>query len=155
MGQTVLGIWINNAGYGYVTSGRYELLPIPCQNVTMMFYYVEQEPVEDSYWAFNMSYTLDALAQYDPVELLPHSQHIGRLIAVNPSLAKPATVRRWYLGETYDIPCLVSQSIVDMWVADTLNVNDWVIVSFINEIPDTEEVNVAIVVDKVYDSWSL
>ena len=86
MGQTVLGIWINNAGYGYVTSGRYELLPIPCQNVTMMFYYVEQEPVEDSYWAFNMSYTLDALAQYDPVELLPHSQHIGKLIAVNPSL---------------------------------------------------------------------
>lgn len=87
-------------------------------------------------------------------ENLPHSQHIGRLINVNVSLAKPLTVRRWYLGNTYDEQCLAAQSVVAMWIDDTLNINDWVIVSYIDEIPDTEELNLSIVVDKVYNSWS-
>jgi len=86
-------------------------------------------------------------------ENLPHSQHIGKLVDVDVSRAKPATVRRWYKGNTYDEKCLVSQSVVDMWIADTLNINDWVIVSYIDEIPDTEEINICIVVDKVYPSW--
>ena len=85
---------------------------------------------------------------------LPHSQHIGKLVNVNPSLARPATVTRKWHGMTFDIQCLVSQTVVDMWIADTLNIGDYVVVSFIDEIPDSEEVNLAIVVDKVYDSWS-
>lgn len=85
---------------------------------------------------------------------LPHSQHIGKLVNVNPALARPATVTRKCHGMTFDIQCLVSQTVVDMWIADTLNIGDYVVVSFIDEIPDTEEVNLAIVVDKVYDSWS-
>jgi len=85
---------------------------------------------------------------------LPHSQHIGKLINVNPALARPATVTRKWHGMTFDIQCLVSQTVVDMWIADTLNIGDFVVVSFIDEIPDSEEVNLAIVVDKVYDSWS-
>lgn len=85
---------------------------------------------------------------------LPHSQHIGKLVAVDPALARPATVKRKWRGMTFDIQCLVSQTVVDMWLADTLNVGDYVIVSFIDEIPDSEEVNLAIVVDKVYNSWS-
>jgi len=84
---------------------------------------------------------------------LPKSQHIGKLTAVNPALARPATIVRKYMSVTYDVQCLISQAVVDMWVADTLNVNDFVIVSFIEEIPDTTEVNIAIVVDKVYESW--
>lgn len=84
---------------------------------------------------------------------LPKSQHIGKLTAVNPALAKPATVTRKWHGVTYDVQCLVSQTVVDMWQAGTLEVNDFVIVSFIEEIPDTAEVNIAIVVDKVYESW--
>lgn len=87
-------------------------------------------------------------------EGLPHSQHIGKLVSVNPSLSKPATVTRKCHGMTYNIQCLVSQTVVDMWIADTLNIGDYVVVSFIDEITDTEEVNLAIVVDKVYDSWS-
>ena len=85
---------------------------------------------------------------------LPHSQHIGKLVSVNPSLARPATVTRKWHGMTFDIQCLVSQTVVDMWIADTLNIGDYVVVSFIDEVPDSEEVNLAIVVDKVYDSWS-
>ena len=85
---------------------------------------------------------------------LPHSQHIGKLVAVDGSKARPATVTRKWHGMTFDIQCLVSQTVFDMWIADTLNIDDFVVVSFIDEIPDSEEVNLAIVVDKVYDSWS-
>lgn len=84
---------------------------------------------------------------------LPHSQHIGKLIAVDTGLVRPATIRRWWMGNSYDVQCLVSQTVVDQWMADTLNVNDWVVVSFIEENPDTEEINLAIVMSKVYKSW--
>lgn len=84
---------------------------------------------------------------------LPHSQHIGKLVDVDPTKARPATITRKWRGMTFDIQCLVSQTVVDMWVADNLNIGDYVIVSFIDEIPDTDEVNLAIVVDKVYESW--
>lgn len=145
-------VWINGAGYGYKTSGSYEFIPIPPQDVSSMFQWVE---VEDdpamSHWEFIGVY--EDLELYDPADLLPHSQHIGKLIAVDTGLAKPAMVRRWYEGDTYDIQCLVSQSVVDMWIADTLNVNDFVIVSFIEEIPNTTEIDIAVVVDKVYKSW--
>ena len=86
-------------------------------------------------------------------EGLPHSQHIGLLTAVNPALARPATVVRRYMGVNYSIQCLVSQSVVNMWLSGQLEVGDYVIVSFIDEIPDSTELNVAIVVDKVYKSW--
>ena len=85
---------------------------------------------------------------------LPHSQHIGKLVAVDGSKAKPATVTRKWHGMSFNISCLVSQSIVDMWIADDLNVGDFVIVSFIDEHPNETELNLAIVVDKVYESWS-
>jgi hypothetical protein len=84
---------------------------------------------------------------------LPTSQHIGRLIAVDTDLAKPATVRRRRLGVNYDFQCLVAESIKDMWVARKLMVGDYVVVSFIEEIPGTEEKLVAIITNKVFKSW--
>lgn len=86
-------------------------------------------------------------------EGLPKSQHIAVLKAVNPALAKPATVTRTYYGEDYDFQCFVSQSVVDMWQSNDLEVGDYVVVSFITEAPGTTEINIAIVVDKVYPSW--
>jgi len=93
--------------------------------------------------------------RYDLGHELPHSEHIGRLIAVNPALGKPATVRRRYLGKDYDIQCLVSQAIVNMWTATPkeVNIGDYVLVSFIEETPNEIERNVAIVTDKVFKSW--
>lgn len=85
---------------------------------------------------------------------LPKSEHIGKLTAVNPSLAKPATVTRKWMGQIYDVQCLVTQSIVDMWIVGDLNVGDYVLVSYIEEIPNTTEIEVAIVTDKVFESWS-
>lgn len=120
---------------------------------------VKQAYVDYGYYKYqaipsDYSGNMTALGLIPPTaDDLPHSQHIGKLVNVNPSLARPATVTRKWHGMTFDIQCLVSQTVVDMWIADTLNIGDFVIVSFIDEIPDTEEVNLAIVVDKVYESW--
>ena len=112
--------------------------------------YYKYEPIPHGYNGTVASLNLTPPTADD----LPHSQHIGKLVNVNPALARPATVTRKWHGMTFDIQCLVSQTVVDMWIADTLNIGDYVVVSFIDEIPDSEEVNLAIVVDKVYDSWS-
>ena len=57
------------------------------------------------------------------------------------------------MGTVYDIPCLVSQSVVNLYIAGQVKVGDYVIVSFIDEHPYTQERSIAIVVDKVYKSW--
>ena len=112
--------------------------------------YYQYQPIP-----FDYSGNITALELQPPTAAdLPHSQHIGKLTAVNPALAKPATVTRKWHGMTFDIQCLASQSVVDMWSAGTLNVGDYVIVSFIDEHPSETEVNLAIVVDKVFNSWS-
>jgi len=87
---------------------------------------------------------------------LPTSEHPAKLIAVNPALAKPATVRRWHKGIAYDVNCLVSQNIVDMWLANPkeLNIGDWVLVSFLDELTATDEKHIAIVTDRIFESWS-
>lgn len=84
---------------------------------------------------------------------LPKSEHIGKLTAVNPALARPATVTRKYRGQTYNVQCLVTQAVVLMWQSGALQVGDYVMVSFIEEIPGTQEIGVAIVTDKVFESW--
>lgn len=84
---------------------------------------------------------------------LPHSQHIGKIIAIDPSIARPITIERQFHGTNYNVRCFVSQSVVDMYVSGDINAGDYVIVSFIDESPNNTEYNVAIVVDKVYRSW--
>lgn len=84
---------------------------------------------------------------------LPHSQHIAKLVDVDPTAVRPATVIRRYLGRNYTVDCLVSQSVKDMYARGDLQVGDYVIVSFIDEIPNTTEFNVCVVVDKVWGSW--
>lgn len=87
------------------------------------------------------------------VDDLSKSEHIGKLIAVNPSNAKPAIVRRRFYGQDYDTKCLVTQSVAELFQAGKIEINDFVLVSFIVEIPNTTERKVAIVTDKVYKSW--
>ena len=100
--------------------------------------------------------TIDSLNLVDfTVADLPISEHIGKLIAVNPSQAKPATVRRRFLGKNYDVNYLVTQNIVNMWASNPkqLNIDDFVLVSFIEEMPNETERNIAIVTAKIYKSW--
>jgi hypothetical protein len=84
----------------------------------------------------------------------PHSQHIGKVISIDVTKAKPIKVARKWLGVTYNVDCLVSQNVVTIYQAGKLAVNDFVIVSFIDEIPDTTEIELAIVTDKVFKSWT-
>ena len=112
--------------------------------------YYKYEPIPHGY-----NGTVTDLGLVPPTaDDLPHSQHIGKLVNVDVNEDYPATVRRKWRGMVFDIQCLVSDTAVALWQADRLNVGDYVIVSFIDEIIDSEELNLAIVVDKVYDSWS-
>lgn len=113
--------------------------------------YEWDEDLQDFIEAPQYMYELDL--QPIGVEDLPKSQHIAKLVGIDAGAAKPAIVARKYLGEVYTINCLVSQSALDMYQASDLAVGDYVIVSFIDEIPDTIEINIAIVTDKVWRSW--
>jgi len=84
---------------------------------------------------------------------LPHSEHIAKLKAVNASQAKPAIVTRRFMGQNYDVNCLVTQSVKELYQAGSIQVGDYVLVSFIEEIPDTVEKHIAIITDKVFKSW--
>lgn len=86
-------------------------------------------------------------------DTLPISEHIGKLISVNPAQAKPAVVRRRFWGENYDVNCLVTQSVAELYQAGNIQIGDYVLVSFIEEIPNTEEREIAIVTDKIFKSW--
>lgn len=91
----------------------------------------------------------------DPVTAddLPKSEHIGKLTAVDVSKIKLATVtRRWY-GVNYDVQCLATQSVKELYQSGDIQIGDFVLVSFIEEIPNETERNIAIVTDKVYQSW--
>lgn len=81
------------------------------------------------------------------------SEHIGKLKAVNIGDIKPATITRRFQGQDYDIKCLVSRTIAEMWQSGTLQLDDFVLISFIEEMPNETERNIAIVTDKVYRSW--
>lgn len=83
-----------------------------------------------------------------------YSQHIGKVLSIDVTKAKPVKVLRKWSGYEYQIDCLVGQNIVTIYQAGKLVVNDYVIVSFIDEMPDSSEFNLAIVVDKVFKSWT-
>lgn len=98
-------------------------------------------------------YMADLDLQPPAADDLPKSEHIGKLVAVNATLVKPATVMRKWMGVDYTVQCLVTESMKDMWQAGDIVVGDYVLVSFIEEIPNTTERNIAIVTDKIYKSW--
>ena len=115
--------------------------------------FLQEVKLEDGEWV-KVRQTVEELNLIPmSAEYLPASEHIGKLISVNPSLPKPATARRRFYGENYDFNCLVTQNIVNMWTANQIEVGDYVLVSFIEEIPNGIERNVAIITDKVFESW--
>ena len=84
---------------------------------------------------------------------LPQSKHIGKLIAVNQGQVKLAMVRRRFCGEDYDFNCLVTQSVAELFQLGKIEIGDFVLFSFVTEIPGTTERRIAIVEDKVFKSW--
>ena len=123
-----------------VSYGYYKYQPITIEldeNLTQIPIYVEDLGLE----------TIDG-------DDLPQSEHIGKLTAVNTALNRPATVTRKWMGQTYTVQCLVTEWVKAMYLSGSLQIGDYVLVSFIEEIPNTTEIHVAIVTDKVYESWS-
>lgn len=144
----------NGDGTWDVTSPQVVASGVNQANVAYDFFkYQEIAPAYDDDGNEIPIYLDDLGLQQPTADDLPHSQHIGKLVAVDPGKARPATVLRKWHGMSFNITCLVSQSVVNMWASDDLNVGDFVVVSFIDEIPDSDELNIAIVVDKVYKSW--
>jgi len=142
-------IWINGSNYGYKTSPRYDFVPIPEQDVSSLFEWVG-DPIEGSW---NFIGTNDDIIWEFPSSGLPTSIHPAKLMAVNVGNAKPAIVRRWYLGQPYDVSCLVTQGVKDDYQANKIEIGDWMLVKFFDENPETHERDVAIVTDKVFKSW--
>lgn len=82
---------------------------------------------------------------------LPKSQHIAKLKAVNPLVARPATVTRRFLGDLYDVDCFVTQGVKDEYAAGDIQIGDYVIVSYTRTGDDNE--TLPIVTGKVFKSW--
>lgn len=135
-GNTSVAFWdVTNLNATMIAYGLYKYKPLP-DDLQEGGYYLDELALE--------------LPDYND---LPWSDHIGKLIDIDPSRAKPAQVRRFYMGNTYDFWCLVRQNVVDEYIAGDLAIGDWVTVSFIEEMPYTTEYHVAIVTGKVYESW--
>lgn len=123
---------------------------------TVTYGYYKYKPIERTYDDEGNElpvYMADLNLEPPTADDLPKSEHIGELMAVNPALAKPAIVSRRWMGVNYDAQCLVTESVKEMWVSGNLSIGDYVLVSFIEEVPNTEEKLIAIVTDKVYKSW--
>ena len=84
---------------------------------------------------------------------LPNEQHVAKLIDVTPSAERPVTARRKYMGKDYDVPCYVEQDLVNLWLAEELEVGDWVHIAFIHDMPSTDGLPVAVATGKIYKSW--
>jgi len=84
---------------------------------------------------------------------LPHSQHIAIVKSIDPQRAKPVTVTRRWIRENYDENCLISESIWQLYILGKVGVGDYVIVSFIEEHPNSQELNIPVVVDMVKVTW--
>jgi hypothetical protein len=99
--------------------------------------------------------TLDDL-NLEPVEAsdLPFSEHIAKVKEIVPTRPKPVTVTRKFMGQTYDVNCLISQTVRQLYQDGKVGVGDFVIVSFIEEHPNEAEIHVPIVTDKVFKSWN-
>lgn len=87
------------------------------------------------------------------VDDLPNEEHIGKIVEVDTSRVKLLRVERKYYGVTYSFWCLVTQSVKELYQLGEVEIGDYVLVSFIEEMPNGVERNVAIVTDKIFVSW--
>jgi len=76
----------------------------------------------------------------------PLSTHLAKVVAINPSAVKPATVTRTWEGKEYTYDCFVSESVKDQWQAGDIAVGDFVLVHF-------GDIGEQIVTGKVFKSW--
>jgi len=88
----------------------------------------------------------------EPTPFPPKSGHPAILVSVTPGNARPARIKRIYQGYEFFYDCLASQSIVNEYIAGTIQIGDYLWVEFIDE---AEEIGggEGIVLAKCYKSW--
>lgn len=126
-----------------------DYLVCPYQEIALK---LEYNAVIDDYMPVPQTMAELGLIELD-AENLPHSQHIAKLVDVNPAAKKPATVARKYLGNIYYESCLVSMPAKEAYQAGTLQIGDYVVIAYIDEIPDDNEINVCVLEYGIWESW--
>lgn len=91
----------------------------------------------------------DAAQRITQVSIAKHGQtYWAKVKGFNVGAEKPLTVERTYRDKTYTIDCYVTTQIKDEYQAGTLQVGDFVLVSFIDGDPDK-----TCAILKVYKTW--
>lgn len=81
----------------------------------------------------------------------PYSTHIGQVTDIDPSKAKPATIKRLWAGQEFTYNCLVTQDVRDQYAEGKINIGDFVLVEFF----DDDEIGklIAIITQKIFKTW--
>lgn len=82
-----------------------------------------------------------------PIIESPHSSHIAILVAVDPTKARLAKVKRTWNGNEYFYDCFVAQCIKDEYQAEKIRIGDYVLVHF------DDDMGEILVTAKVFKSW--
>jgi len=151
-----VSFWVTDAqivdrgdGKWDVTSPQRQAIGVNQEFVSYGLYKYKELPLNIPAGTYLADLDLQAITADD----LPKSEHIGIITGFDPGRAKPIHVRRRYMGVNYDFWCLGTQSVKDQYQQGMIQIGDYVLVSFIEEIPNSTERHVAIVTDKVFQSW--
>ena len=79
----------------------------------------------------------------------PFSTHIGRITEIDPSKAKPATIKRMWEGREFTYNCLVTQDIRDQYAEGKISIGDYVLVHFLDDV----DKDIAIIMQKIFKTW--
>lgn len=74
------------------------------------------------------------------------STHIATLVAVDPTKARPARIKRVWEGRNYFYDCFATQTVKDEFVAGKIAIGNYVLVHF-------DDIGEQIVTAKVWKSW--
>jgi len=63
------------------------------------------------------------------------SLYAAKVISINIEATKPVQVERTIQGQTYNVDCYVTKAVKDLYLLGNLNINDKVVVAFLESDP--------------------
>ena len=96
-----------------------------------------REPTQDEIDGFNQ-----LAVELEP----PVSTYLGSIEAIDPSKARPVSIKRMWRNKAYHYDCFVTETVKDQYLAGSIAVGDYVLVHY----DDTGE---QVVVAKIFKSW--
>jgi len=76
----------------------------------------------------------------------PRSTHFAKIVSVDVNATKPLSVVREWGGELFYFGCLVTQDIVDGYIAGKIGVDDYVLVHF-------DQSGQQVAMSKIFKTW--